>query len=161
MDFRASLLRCFSWLVPVPPKNHKARDIPVFQRRAAPLFCWLFFINLQVLSAQGTIQESISATSSLPGALFLAALPDFFFFKYCIRKMAPSSSPPLSWTVSSSPFSSHGGLGASAAPGQYSFFRTTLLQTLEPSPSRSYTFVRVPGCLGLDFFFPPQFNLEC
>lgn len=40
------------------------------------LLFWFFLIYLQVLSAQGTIQESISATSSLHSALLLAALPD-------------------------------------------------------------------------------------
>lgn len=45
------------------------------------LLAFFFLIHLQVLPAQGTIQKSISGTSSLPGALFLAALPDFFFLR--------------------------------------------------------------------------------
>lgn len=74
------------------------------------------------------------------------------------KKNGPQLLAPLSWTVSSSLSSSGGGLGASTAPGQCSFFRATLLQTLEPSPSCSYVFVRVPGCLGLDFFSPPSIS---
>lgn len=127
-------------------QKSQSEGFTCFSLVSCPHFCWHFFflINVQVLPAQGTIQKSISATSSLPGALFLAALPDFFFrffFLILCKKNGPQLLTPLSWTVSSSLSSSDGGLGASTASGQCSFFRATLLQTPEPSPSCSYVFV--------------------
>lgn len=90
-----SLLRCFSWLAPVPPKNHKAKGYTCSSWASSPTFFLFFFlINMQVLSAQGTIQERFQPPPvSLAPFSWLHYLIFFFFFKYCIRKMALSSLP--------------------------------------------------------------------
>lgn len=138
-------------------QKSQSKGIYLFFTGEQPHFFFGFFlINMQVLSAQGTIQERFQPppVSLVPFSWLHYLIFIYFFFLILHKKNGPQLLAPLSWTVSSSPSSSHGGLYASTAPGQYSCFRATLLQTLEPSPSCIYAFVQVPGCLGLDFFFP-------
>lgn len=159
-----SLFECFSPPAPVPPRNHKAKDIPVFSLVNSPGILLNFYFLTRSAASQhkAPLRRVVLPPPASLGLFSFLCYPIIITFLLILHKQIQWLPAPHLGCASSlgQASSTDGGQGASAAPGQCSSSRAAQLHTSETHPVCTHGFVRVPQCLGLDSFLLKS-HLEC